>query len=216
MRCEEVQELMPEYIDNQLPEVTARRIDHHVAACHRCRSEYSVWTESGNWIRAEKEQYATSASTRSIVDAVMQRILSEEKWAIPIGKKVFTLTARMRRFSLTAAALLLMVCTFQLYTNTPALEVDNLVVGGEVVAVNVEKSPQVISSSIQSNDGTYIVEAEPVSAESVPESKATTASLLPIEGEAVNDVADEPNYSVILSFFGILVTVLTLSWITRA
>jgi anti-sigma factor RsiW len=216
MRCEEVQELMSDYTDNQLPEVTARRIDNHLATCYACRSEYAIWAESGNWIQAEKEQYTSVSSARSIVDAVMQRILSEEKWAIPIGKKVFTLTARMRRFSLSAAAILLMVCTFSLYNNTHAPADDNLVVGGEVVAMNVEKAPQVISSSVQSNDGTYIVESEPVSSESEPIAKSTTASLLPIEGETVETETEKPKYSLILSFFGILVTVLTMSWITRA
>jgi hypothetical protein len=216
MRCEEVQELMSDYTDNQLPEVTARRIDNHLATCHACRSEYAIWAESGNWIQAEKEQYTSVSSARSIVDAVMQRILSEEKWAIPIGKKVFTLTARMRRFSLSAAAILLMMCTFSLYNNTHAPADDNLVVGGEVVAMNVEKAPQVISSSVQSNDGTYIVESEPVSSESEPIAKSTTASLLPIDGEAVETETEKPKYSLILSFFGILVSVLTMSWITRA
>ncbi|MFY0543078.1 zf-HC2 domain-containing protein [Brevibacillus sp. H7] len=215
MRCEEVQEYIPDYADKLLPEVTSRRIDNHLASCKSCRSEYVVWAESGNWIQAEKEQYASVSTARSIVDAVMNRILSEEKWAIPFGKKVFTLTARMRRFSLSAAAVLLLLCGFSLYNNTHSPQETNaLLVGGEVVSMNVEKAPQVISSSIQSDDGTYIVESEPVSAESEPTSKSSP-SVLPIDGETTEGEPAKPKYSLILSFFGILVTVLAMSWLTR-
>ncbi len=214
MRCEEVQEYLPDYTDNQLPEVTSRRIDNHLANCHSCRSEYAIWTESSDWIQAEKEQYTSVTTARSIVDAVMNRILSEEKWAIPIGKKVFTLTAKMRRLSLSAAAILLMVCGFSLFNNTESPQEASVLVGGEVVAMNEEKAPQVISSAIQSGDGTYNVEAESLSVESEPIVKSS-AALLPIEGDASESETGKPKYSLILSFFGILVTVLAMSWLTR-
>ncbi|MCK9912416.1 hypothetical protein MXD81_24895, partial [Microbacteriaceae bacterium K1510] len=83
--------------------------EYHIEGCEGCRSEYHVWKESGGWIQADKEQYSTVTTARSIVDAVMARILSEEKWAIPIGRKVFTLTARMRRIGASVAMILLIL-----------------------------------------------------------------------------------------------------------
>jgi hypothetical protein len=218
MRCEEVQDLIPEYADNQLPEVTRRRIDHHLAACRSCRSEYDIWSESSDWIRADKEQYASVSAARSIVDAVMNRILSEEKWAIPIGKKVYTLTARTRRIGSSAAVILLLLFGFTLYSNTSVTEDANaLLIDGEVVAMTNAEKVQVISSSIQADDGTYIVEPEPHSAKSEPLTESASASILPIDGgsKAESDT-EKPKYSFILSFFGILVTVLSMSWLTRA
>jgi hypothetical protein len=216
MRCEEVQDLLPDYADNQLPEVTRRRIDHHLASCRSCRSDYELWSESSDWIQADKEQYTSVSAARSIVDAVMNRILSEEKWAIPIGKKVYTLSARTRRIGASAAVILLLLFGFTLYSNTSVTEDANaLLINGEVVAMNNVEKVQVISSSFQADDGTYIVEPEPLPAESEPPTESAAASILPIDGEKAESDTAKPKYSFILSFFGILVTVLSMSWLTR-
>lgn len=213
MRCEEVQDLIPEYADNQLPEITHRRVDNHIAGCDGCRSEYQIWKESGSWIQADKEQYSTVTAARSIVDAVMARILSEEKWAIPIGRKVFTLTARMRRIGASAAMILLMLCAFTLYSNTKADEsAEAMLMNGHMVAMNTTDKAAVISSNLQDEDGTYTVQEEPLPSSNEDPAK-NSAQALPIENEADSL---KPKYGLILSFFGILITVIGMSWMTRA
>ncbi|USG63495.1 zf-HC2 domain-containing protein [Brevibacillus ruminantium] len=214
MKCEEVQDRMPDYADGLLPDITRRRMDHHLASCSSCRSDYSLWQDSSNWMETDKEQYHSITPTRSIVDAVMARILSEEKWAIPIGRKVFAVTARMRRIGASAAVILMMLCTFTLYVNsTNAEQANSLLIGNEVLAMG--KHAQVVTSSTQSEDGTYIVEPQPLVSEGQPLASAT-ASIIPMEGKAGEQDHDEPNYGMVLSLFGILVTVLTMSWFTRA
>jgi hypothetical protein len=215
MRCEEVQEILPEYAENLLPEMTQRRVDHHMAACYACRADYEMWSDSGEWMKTDKEEYHAVTPSYSIVDAVMARILSEEKWAIPIGRKIFSVTARMRRIGASAAAILLMLFTFTLYLNTSSTEqADALIINGEVMAMNSSKAT-VISSSMQTDDGTYVVEAEPLSSQDEPLANAT-ASIVPLDGKPVSNDIAKPNYSIVLSVFGILVTVLTMSWLTRA
>jgi len=215
MRCEEVQEILPEYAENLLPEVTKRRVDNHMAACSACRADYEVWSDSGEWMKMDKEEYHSVTPSRSIVDAVMARILSEEKWAIPIGRKIFSVTARMRRMSASVAVLLLMLFTFTLYVNTSSTEEANsLVINGEVMAMNTPKV-QVISSSMQTDDGTYVVEAQTPVAQEEPLANAT-ASIVPIDGKPNTSDITKPNYSVMLSVLGILITVITMSWLTRA
>lgn len=215
MRCEEVQEILPEYAENLLPEVTQRRVDNHMAACYACRSDYEIWSDSGEWMEMDKEEYHSVTPSRSIVDAVMARILSEEKWAIPIGRKIFSVTARMRRIGASAAVLLLMLFSFTLYVNTSTSEHANaFVIDGEVMAINSPKA-QVISSSIQTDDGTYVVEAQTYSAQDDSLANAT-ASIVPLDGKPSTTDFAKPNYSIVLSIFGILITVITMSWLTRA
>ncbi|GAA4708935.1 anti-sigma factor [Brevibacillus fulvus] len=214
MMCREAQELLPDYADHNLPEMTRRRFENHLAVCDGCRSEYHIWKESSEWIQLNKEQYAPVPTARSIVDAVMSRILSEEKWAIPIGKKVFTLTAKMRRLGISAAVVLLMLCTFTLYTNTRTDEAEEaMIMNGEIVAMSSisEKTP-VISSNLHDADGTYIVSSEPLPADTAEVDKVS-GQIMPEEEKT--DVF-KPKYGIILSFFGILVTVIGMSWITRA
>jgi len=215
MKCEEIQEILPEYADNLLPEVTQRRVDNHMATCYACRADYEMWSDSGEWMETHKEEYHSVTPSRSIVDVVMARILSEEKWAIPIGRKIFSVTARMRRIGASVAVLLLMLFTFTLYVNTSTTEQANsLIIDGEVMAMNTPKV-QVISSSMQSDDGTYVVEAGQFSSKETPLANAT-ASIVPLDGKPSSTDLAKPNYSIVLSVFGILVTVLTMSWLTRA
>lgn len=216
MKCEEAQGFVTEYLDHQLPEVTRRRIDHHLAKCSACRSEYAIWQESNEWIQADKYHYSSIAAPHSFVDAVMARILSEEKWAIPIGKKVFTLTARMRILSVSAAAVLLMLFSFSLFNQTNQNDFSNnaLIPSGESLAMVASNKAQVVSASLQTDDGTYVVQPEPAPKSSEPLNEIETAS------SSVFSLQDgsEPmktNYGIILSIFGILITVLSVSWLSR-
>ncbi|MGD8189223.1 anti-sigma factor family protein [Brevibacillus ginsengisoli] len=208
MKCEEAQEIMIEYSDQLLPEVTKRRVDQHLASCASCKKEYDDWMESSKWIRMDKEQSAPVVSTKSIVDAVMARILSEEKWAIPIGKKVFTLTARMRRIGASAAVILLMLCGFTIFANS----------GQDANIANADYSGQskteVVSSAITTSDGIAEVSSEPM----IDSATASAAQPMPapVIDNAATPVSGGPNYSIILSFFGILITVIAMSWMMRA
>lgn len=216
MKCDEAQELLTEYLDDQLPEVTRKRVDNHLGRCSACRAEYSIWQESNDWIQVEKDHYSTVAAP-SIVDAVMARILSEEKWAIPIGKKVFTLTARMRWLSASAAVILLMICSFTLVHqsgNEAELASGSLLPSGDTITMVASAKAPVVSASMQ-NDGTYVVEPEAIEVKPINPNDFETTS-----PELVSTVKDtestKQNHVVILSFFGILITVLSLSWLNRA
>lgn len=77
------------------------------------------------------------------------------------------------------------------------------------------KQAQVVTSSMQTEDGTYIVESDQLVSEGQPLANAT-ASIVPMDGKQGASEYESPNYAVVLSVFGILVTVLTMSWFTRA
>lgn len=210
MKCEEVQEYLSEYADGSLPEITRRRIDQHMAGCRSCKMDYRLWTESSSLIQEQRDHYTAVASARSIVDAVMARILSEEKWAIPLGRKVFTLTARMRRMGASAAAVLLLICAFTLFNQTEANEMPMMPLG-EIVAMYPEDKPVVTLASDPS------VEAVAPEDEALPplteEVEMSAMQIVPLTEDTDTG---KPNYGLILSFFGILVTVLGMSWMTRA
>ncbi|RNB81648.1 hypothetical protein EDM56_25370 [Brevibacillus fluminis] len=217
MKCDEAQELLTEYLDDQLPEVTRRRVDNHLGRCSACRAEYSIWQESNDWIKVEKDHYAT-VSAPSIVDAVMARILSEEKWAIPIGKKVFTLTARMRWLSASAAVILLMICSFTLIHQSGDqgdLASGSLLPVGDTLTMVASAKAPVVSASMQTDDGTYVVEPEAQAVKAInPNDFETTSPQLLSTNEDTE--SSKGNHGLILSFFGILITVLSMSWLNRA
>lgn len=217
MKCDEAQELLTEYLDDQLPEVTRRRVDNHLSKCAACRAEYSIWQESNDWIQVEKDHY-TAVTAPSIVDAVMARILSEETWAIPIGKKVFTLTARMRWMGASAAVILLMFCSFTLVNQSGSqndLANGSLLPSGDTFTMVASAKSAVVSASLQTDDGTYVVEPQATEAKPInPNDFETTSPRLLSNNEDTEST--KANHGLILSFFGILVTVLSMSWLNRA
>jgi len=215
MKCEDVQELISEYAEDRLPEMTKRRVDQHLAGCASCTSDYQFWAESDSWMKVEREQYTAVTTARSIVDAVMARILSEEKWAIPFGRKVFTLTARMRRIGASAAVILLMLSAFSLYSEASISEQDLLPESGVVAMVPPDSGIE------EKDDAVKVAGEEPVEALGVDEIASpplnnrvdyASEQILPID-QTLGD--GKPNFGLILGFFGILVTVISLSWMSR-
>ncbi|QDX93833.1 zf-HC2 domain-containing protein [Brevibacillus laterosporus] len=216
MRCDEAQEMLHDYAQGNLPELSERRLQNHLACCDSCHSQYDVLLDSDKFIQMHKEDYIANPPATSIVDAVMARILSEEKWAIPIGKKVFTLTVRMRRIGLSVAMVLLMICSFTLYHNSD----DNL----NSFMPYTAKAEALSSDNVKPEVSTASETDQDVAVQTIDSGGETAAPLLKHQKEMrVNVItsdmepsSNKPNYSVILSFFGILITVLTMSWFTRA
>jgi len=207
MKCEDVQELISEYAEDRLPEMTKRRVDQHLAGCASCTSDYQFWAESDSWMKVEREQYTAVTTARSIVDAVMARILSEEKWAIPFGRKVFTLTARMRRIGASAAVILLMLCAFSLYSEASISEQAMLPESGVVAMVSPDSGIEVKENAVKTAGVDEI--ASPPLDNGV---EYATEQILPVD-QTLGD--GKPNFGLILGFFGILVTVISLSWMSR-
>lgn len=229
MRCDEAQDLLPDYADNSLPELTRRRMDHHLVGCAACRSEYEFISDSSDWFESDKQQYATVSATTSIVDVVMARILSEEKWAIPIGRKVFTLTAKMRRIGLSAAMILFMLCSFTLYSHTDqqqdafipyrakaeSITSDNLK-ANVGMAEETSALPEEIESTVAvvgSDQQTEVTDASNMTLLAQADASASTLAEITSDNQSSHT---KPNFALVLSFFGILITVLSMSWITRA
>ncbi|MGC5324580.1 zf-HC2 domain-containing protein [Brevibacillus sp. SYSU BS000544] len=204
MKCEEVQDLIIEYTDQKLPELTKRRVDQHLDTCESCSADYEVWMESSTWLPVEKDLTAQVASSKSIVDSVMARILSEEKWAIPIGRKVFTLTARMRQFGASAAVILLMLSAFAVFSNST----QETYVAGVDVGTTTSKT-QVVSSEISTSEGIVEVVSD------LPTTEVTEIASPPVIIDNNQSVPTGPNYTLIIGFFGILITVIGSSWLMR-
>lgn len=203
MKCEEVRQMISEYRANTLAKPMRQRLLQHVEDCPSCRVKHG---DIGRSQQPEKADGPVHVPRKSIVDSVMLRILSEEKWAIPIGRRVFTVTARMRRVGALIAILLLVVCSVVLYSNS---DEEKLLAGTIVPPTKTE----VIAASIEITAEQLDPFPDPLSADSNQVALASGTigyAFQPEESE------EKPNYGMMLGFFGILITVLGMSWLTRA
>jgi len=206
MKCDEAQCMRSEYKANLLPELTRRRLEQHLKDCPSCRAQLEDWREDSRGNPAGAAEGPIHTPKKSIVDAVMSRILSEEKWAIPIGRRVFTVTARMRRAGALAAMVLLVICSFVLYSHS---DEEQLLTGPIVAPTKTE----VIAASIEITSEQPEPSAAPVPPDSHQVASASGGIGYDFQPE---EPGMKPNYGLVLGFFGILVTVLGMSWLTRA
>lgn len=203
MKCEEVLEMMAEYADNLLPESMRVRVEEHLVACDACRTECELWTKSGLWLQMDKEQYNSVHAPRSIVDAVMTRIFAEDRWAIPIRQKVFTVTARMWRFAVSTALVLLILCGLSLYT----ISQEGLIGDNHLFTPT---KPEAIAASIETTPGIAQIHAN----SGFPAAGEVASSVFVYETGV--SLAEKPDFVIIVSLFGILTAVITMSWLSRA
>lgn len=202
MKCDEVLQKISEYRANTLPKPIRQELLQHVQECPTCRVKHADIVRGQQLEKVDGDVYIP----RKIVDSVMLRILSEEKWAIPIGRRVFTVTARMRRIGALVAILLLVVCSAVLYSNS---DEEKLLAGTIVPPTKTE----VIAASIEITAEQPELSTAPLTADSneVASASGSIDYALPAEADE-----EQRNYGLALGFFGILVTVLGMSWLTRA
>ncbi|WP_027417505.1 anti-sigma factor family protein [Aneurinibacillus terranovensis] len=182
------------------------KVEQHVEECPVCREDYSFY------IRVTSESEDSPLHTMklpaeygdfSIADGVMARIWQENKWADPVKQKAGQLTKRKQRYLLFITVLLLVATLFPIIVN----EGDN---GSTSFAQSADGTTDTISSfdqlQLQNTESGH--------------SKIKYGIVASVENPIIYQVEDTDkdfrvNYGLLTSLFGILVTVVSLSWLTR-
>ncbi|MBO8170723.1 MAG: zf-HC2 domain-containing protein [Bacillaceae bacterium] len=202
MNCKEVQKLTSEYNLEQLPEVTARRVEHHLDSCPACNLELQISEHHADSLDCEIPEHF------SVADQVMDRIYQDQKWALPVTQHVVRLSQRMKMLGVTIAAMLLIFFTATAVLS-PVPHTDQAAGNGEWVTL---KADQTISA------------VQPIEAESVYISNDTNSSsqiLASIDAPIFysESVADEDagglNLYIASSLLGLLMTLIVVSWMVR-
>jgi hypothetical protein len=202
MKCNEIIPLLPLYTTHSLPSQSARRVAFHLAVCKDCQWEYRVWRESHK-VLGEGTSSLMLENRPSIADKVMSRIIVEERWSLPGSGRPVRLPRLAKRWITSVAVLFILVAGVMLFGAAQSNQLThfNYTEWKKVPTTDfVMSADQLrVGKPHESQDLRYRIVA----------SVGNTLDARPLPASPVH------NIGLIAAIFGILVTVVGMSWLSR-
>lgn len=208
MKCSDAIHLMAGYVEQTLPEHSMKAMKFHLQTCEDCHTEYVIWKESSLLFQNE---FKTLPSVLPLLpksntaDGVMARLAKEEKWSFPITTRVFRLCPKAKRWVTTVSLLFMLVFGVLLYGTLQPKE--KLAEDGWKQL----NSSQVVLSIDQLKASTIEKKEEPLD---------LRYQIIASIGDPLNfnfhHKSSAPDAGLVGGFLGIMVTVVTMSWLSRA
>jgi len=198
MKCEEAQELLGVYWD--LPEDDRERatLEEHLLHCEPCAEQFGIWEKSESMIRNLTKELPSDGPVDHVNRGVMDRIYAEDTWFMPVKERTYHFTAAFRRKVAAIVACCLAMFTsafFYLVFGRPS----------DPSAVQVEKLTGLLDTANASNQ-TAAISLDFY--QDVPVASISDPIVLQV-------VPTVPQYWVALSLLGMIMTLLTINWISR-
>lgn len=207
MRCSDAIHLMAGYVDHTLPEHSMKAMKQHLQSCQDCHMEYVIWKESSKLFDMDLDSLTLPENQHSMVDQVMTRLAREDKWTFPITANVFHPPAALKRWLTTVSILFLLVFGVLMY-GTFRSDDSSFVQRGdwkELKTANLILSIDQLKASTVKNDQTLDIRLQIMASIGDPLSFNHGPGYSP-----------SPNAGLIGGFLGIMITVVTMSWLSRA
>lgn len=208
MKCSDAIHLMAGYVEQTLPEHSMKAMKLHLQVCEDCHMEYVIWKESSVLFKNEFDALPfpeISVSSPAMVEGVMARLAKEDKWTFPISAHAFKVAPAMKRWVTTISVLILLVFGVLMYGT---FQQEDRILGAEWKALpkaNIVLSIDQLQASTsaaqeQANDMRYQIIA------SIGD---------PLNFNHALSTSFQPNASLVAGFLGIMMTVVTMSWLSR-
>ncbi|WP_134698987.1 anti-sigma factor [Ammoniphilus sp. YIM 78166] len=207
MRCSDAIHLMAGYVDQTLPEHSMKAMKQHLQHCQDCKMEYIIWKESSKLFQMDFSSLPVPETAPSLSEGVMTRLAREDKWTFPITAHVFALSPSVKRWMTTMSVIFLLVFGVLAYA-TFHWEQTSATEQGQVEWKELSSSRMVIGF-------------DQLVANSSPKGEDTDFryKLIASIGDPLNldhSSYSPPNKGLVAAFLGIMVTVVTMSWLSRA
>jgi len=167
--------------------------------CSECAEEFRMWEESAAMVRSLRMDAAPPVHESDVQRSVMARIYAEDSWYLPVKERTYQWSASFRRGAAAA-----MACCLAMFVSAFFF----LVFGGtsqETSSEQVAKLTGLLDTS-NASDG-----ASPISIKFYQDVPVASISD-PLVLQAVPNV---PEYWAALSILGMIMTLLTINWLSR-
>lgn len=196
--CGLIQERFVDYWEGTAEEADRQQVEKHLAGCTACAEEFRLWEESSRLIRElqlNEEWPEDDAVVDELNRSVMNRIYADQRWSRPLSRRsyVFSGAFRMRVSGLLAAIMAIFLCGL-FYTVSDRLHAPHAQASGIMETADAFRTGTHASSS------GMLVEV-PVASLSDPIVLRANATM--------------PEYWVVLSLLGALMTLLIMNWFSR-
>ena len=82
MKCEEIKELLSEYVDGELSAADAASVEQHLAGCDACRAELEALRQTAALVRSLPRADAPEGLTRSVTESVGKQVAGRKRAAV--------------------------------------------------------------------------------------------------------------------------------------
>lgn len=214
MRCRDAIHLMAGYVEQTLPDHSMKAMKRHLQICSDCRVEYIIWKESNAVfkkglasVKAEEVPERKEAGPSATVESVMDRLAKEERWSFPVTRRAFRPAPSTKRLLTTVSILFMLV--FGVLMWETLRQQSNL-------ASNDAKGWERLTAS------NIVLSLEQLRASEVEREVETSDIRLhiiagfddPLQFNRYRESVT-PNAGLAGGFLGILITVVTMSWLSR-
>lgn len=207
MKCSNAIHLMAGYVDQTLPEHSMKAMKLHLSQCQECQMEYIIWKESSELFQTDFSTLPIpeTSTTTSMAEGVMARLAREDKWTFPITAHAFAVSPSAKRWLTTLSILFLLVFGVLMY-GTFNLDQTANIDQGQVEWKDLSSSQMVIAID------QLVANTEEKSSDMRYRLMASIGDPLNLDHSSYTP----PNAGLVTGFLGIMVTVVTMSWLSRA
>lgn len=209
MKCHEASELLCDYIEGRLGDNQAHLLEAHLESCKGCYEEFLIWEESNRLISTlstDKDFLPEVPMPFSVSNVVMDRIAKENRWAFSVAKTAAKIPLVYKLALGMVATVFLLLFAVQFFNSYSSPQ--EVAFGGEWFSVKA-------TDTVTSVDEIAVKPSSTVSVSGVNETAVASIGDPILFSPAFDQVNKKPNYVLIYSFFGILITVLGLNWLAR-
>ncbi len=199
MKCEQAQELFGIYWDMPEDDRDRLALEQHMLECEACAEEFRIWEDSALMIRDLSQAEAIDMPSDRLSKGVMDRIYAEESWFMPVKERTYQFSNAFRRnVAAVIASCMAMFATafFYLVFGTPSTE---------------SSSEQVAKLTGLLDTANATSDAAAISVEFYSEIPVASIS----DPLVLQVVPTFPQYWVALSILGMIMTLLTINWLSR-
>lgn len=199
MKCDEVRELFGDYWDAPEGDWTRLRVDEHVKRCSMCAEEFKMWEESAELIQtAALLPEPLLPEKGALSSSVMNRIYEDERWRIPVANRLYMVPNRMRirLTGLIACCMALFITGFMINLLFPSS-------GSEGYS---NTAGMMNAGALGGDDAGFVL----AGIDGVPVASIGDPIILNLP-----QIESYPNYMLVLSFLGMICTLLIMNWFAR-
>ncbi|AMA73558.1 MULTISPECIES: zf-HC2 domain-containing protein [Aneurinibacillus] len=204
MNCKTFRRLLPDYMEGKLSSSLEEEVEEHLEQCPACQEEHAVYIDS-NQTFLHSPVLPAAYEHVTVSDKVMERILKENKWASPAPEHARPISPVVRRLitgfafaALLACLLPLIMLGQQLNEAMQAMPIDT--------ATDTVLSAEALSLVPDAGKGAGKNAQYGVI--------ASLADPIPYSLSAKERVP-RIHYGLLMALFGILVTVISMNWLSR-
>jgi anti-sigma factor RsiW len=203
MNCKKVQRMLPDYVEGKLPLALEEEVEKHLKECNTCQEEYSFYIDSSK-VLLHSPILPAAYEHLTVSDKVMERILQENKWAAPAPERAREISPLLRKIITGLAITVLLACFLPVF------------ILGQQLNEAMHQTPIDTATDTVASAESLPFSSEGARGSTTIQYGIVASTINPISYSSLQKEQPHVHYGLLSALFGILITVVSMSWLSRS